>query len=123
MYHHKGILGGEQEVIIILSKPLSLSVSKRQTESLYIYYQAEKVADPVIKNSLFRECRHKDYFISAAGISLEASKYFKTSDSTQPRSEIVEKFPAMTLKTNSVGPNGNQKYEVSATKISMFRLT
>ena len=66
----------------------------------------------MINNSLFNSAGSQDYFLSAAGISVEASKFFTQTESGDP-TQIVEHFPALTLHTTAVGPNGNQEYEVS----------
>lgn len=75
------------------------------------FQQKAAIADPVILKSLMKVGSTDNYVLSASAISRNASKYF-TPIGRLDEASIIEHFPALTLQTKTLGPNGTQEYEV-----------
>ncbi|XP_067946257.1 uncharacterized protein [Watersipora subatra] len=71
--------------------------------------EKEELKDPVLLASLTPASDNSGYFLSAARISREATKYFPKDNG---QTQVIEHFPALTVVTEALGPNGNQAYEV-----------
>ena len=85
----------------------------KYTYSTCISLQRRLIDDPVVTKCLLKIQNTGRYVLSASALSRIASKYFKTEQRSTDVN-IIEHFPALTLQTKTLGPNGTQNYEVGS---------
>ena len=59
-----------------------------------------------------------EFYLSGALFNQEALKFFELARANSPTAQLVQRFPALTLQTQAMGPNGRQLYEVSPCKVN-----
>lgn len=83
------------------------------------YFAEGQNADPVIQESLFEIPGTDNFVLSAAALFHSAAAYFNKYETDDRKTRLVEHFPALSQKWIEKGPDGEQKYVIRRSNVSL----